>query len=422
MMDPREQALDLVLQTFNGDTNMLLHGLAARMSKQQQHHQETGGILQGFLPIISCSSSSSTTSSITTTTSSPSSPPTVAHAVVAPATFNNNHTNGTNNGTTNISGTNNNNNNAPSSPKQGVPCKFAEACVNYTCNRSHPPGRRQPCRYGDDCKRHGCIFLHPTRGQSPPPTPNASTQECRFGLACVNFHCNRQHPAGRRQACRLAERCVSQACPFLHPKHGSGVAGPHTPQSHPASSDDESSYHADGGAAPARRLSFESSSAAKSSFVPLHMSTAAPVMAPSPLAQHIFRPQPAPMATAQCVRCGAHTPARRSVACAAGHVTCSGCLHQHVLRVGEQCKGVDSLYGALACPMQEHSGCRCTLTAATPNLVALVDEFPLAKELRANVTDAINWDTRVQAAKAGKLAPIGAPPRNKAVHSAIPRI
>lgn len=195
-------------------------------------------------------------------------------------------------------------------------CKFAESCVNYGCNRIHPPGRRQPCRYADDCKRQGCIFLHPTRGQSPPPTPNARNEDCRFRATCVNFHCNRAHPSGRRLACPAGDACALGSCTFLHPKSRAPVA--------PAVFEPLQQQ-------PAAPVSPYSSPPRMS--VPSVFPHPSQHLSPQYHQHHqiVCAPVPRPVSK-MCVMCEAMSAATQGISCAAGHFLCNvnRCAEKHL--------------------------------------------------------------------------------------------
>lgn len=217
-------------------------------------------------------------------------------------------------------------------------CKYAESCVNFNCNRQHPPGRRQPCRYGDECKRAGCIFLHPTRGQSPPPTPNNSTQDCRFGLGCVNYSCNRAHPAGRRQACRLGVACKAMSCPFLHPKptlaSAPNPASSSTATSLPAASTASAAPQGVAVVPPAVYSAQPLSPSPSPSRVPLQQLQMRP---PLHMPQYLHMPMPLPQAPVTpwvthqaCLMCHKAAPAVRETMCGNGHFCCGPCMRAHV--------------------------------------------------------------------------------------------
>lgn len=66
----------------------------------------------------------------------------------------------------------------------GEKCEYGISCNNYHCEKEHPVGRRYKCKFGEKCNRPGCKFLH----------PKIKTNECKFGINCTNIACKFQHP------------------------------------------------------------------------------------------------------------------------------------------------------------------------------------------------------------------------------------
>uniref|UniRef100_A0A915HKE5 C3H1-type domain-containing protein n=1 Tax=Romanomermis culicivorax TaxID=13658 RepID=A0A915HKE5_ROMCU len=51
----------------------------------------------------------------------------------------------------------------------GIPCKFANRCINSVCPFRHP----KPCTFGAQCLRPGCTFSHPPKKVLPGSAPVA---------------------------------------------------------------------------------------------------------------------------------------------------------------------------------------------------------------------------------------------------------